>query len=104
MDFDDDRSKDEDTKIPVQGGVGEYNAAIPVVQNQFEVEGDPNENEVPFPRGSRNRLPPYQKDMDCPTLLTQQKKTCKNPSRTTKQLIHRKQKIGEKPCKQSTIH
>ena len=58
MDFDDDRSKDEDTKIPVQGGVGENNAAIPVVQNQFEVEGDPNENEVPLPRGSRNRRPP----------------------------------------------
>ena len=58
MDFDDDRSKDEDTKIPVQGGVGENNAAIPVDQNQFEVEGDPNENEVPLPRGSRNRRPP----------------------------------------------
>ena len=58
MDFDDGRSKDEDTKIPVQGGVGENNAAIPVVQNQFEVEGDPNENEVPLPRGSRNRRPP----------------------------------------------
>ena len=58
MDFDDDRSKDEDTKIPVQGGVEENNAAIPVVQNQFEVEGDPNENEVPLPRGSRNRRPP----------------------------------------------
>ena len=58
MDFDDDRSKDEDTKIPVQGGVGENNAAIPVVQNQLEVEGDPNENEVPLPRGSRNRRPP----------------------------------------------
>ena len=58
MDFYDDRSKDEDTKIPVQGGVGENNAAIPVVQNQFEVEGDPNENEVPLPRGSRNRRPP----------------------------------------------
>ena len=58
MDFDDDRSKDEDTKIPVQGGVGENNAAISVVQNQFEVEGDPNEKEVPLPRGSRNRRPP----------------------------------------------
>ena len=58
MDFDDDCSKDEDTKIPVQGGVGENNAAIPVDQNQLEVEEDPNENEVPLPRGSRNRRPP----------------------------------------------
>ena len=31
MDLDNDRSKDEDTKIPVQGGVGENNAAISVV-------------------------------------------------------------------------
>ena len=108
MDFDDDRSKDEDTKIPVQGGVGENNAAIPVVQNQFEVEGDPNENEVPLPRGSRNRLPPERYGLPYTFNTTkegvQEPKTCKNPSRTTKQLIHRKQKIGEKPCKQSTIH
>ena len=103
MDFDDDRSKDEDTKIPVQGGVGGNNAAIPVVQNQFEVEGDPNETKSHFPEGAE--IVAHQKDMDYPTLLTQQKKkTCKNPSRTTKQLIHRKQKIGEKPCKQGTIH
>ena len=57
MDFDDDRSNDEDAKLPVQGGVGENNAAIPVVQNQLEVEGDPNEN-VPLPRGNGNRRPP----------------------------------------------
>ena len=58
MDFDDDRSNDEDTKIPVQSGVGENNAATPDAQNQLEVEGDPGEDEVPLPRGSRNRRPP----------------------------------------------
>ena len=58
MYFDDDRSNDEDTKIPVLGGVGENNAATPDAQNQLEVEGDPDEDEVPLPRGSRNRRPP----------------------------------------------
>ena len=27
-------------------------------QNQLEVEGNPDENEVPLPRGCRNRRPP----------------------------------------------
>ena len=41
MDFDDDCSNDENTKIPVQDRVGENNTATPVVQNQPETEGNP---------------------------------------------------------------
>ena len=33
MDFEDDRSNDKNTKIPVQDRVGENNTATPVVQN-----------------------------------------------------------------------
>ena len=57
MDFESDRSNDEDTKIPVQDRVGE-NAATPVVQNQNEVEENPEEDEAALPRESRNRRPP----------------------------------------------
>ena len=36
IDFEDDRSSDKNTKIPVQDRVGENSTAIPVVQNQPE--------------------------------------------------------------------
>ena len=101
MNFDDDRSNDEDTKIPVQGGVGENNAATPVAQNQLEVEGDPDENEVPLPRGSRNRRPPERYGLPYTFNITKEEDV-QEPKSTTKQSFHRKQKIGEKLCKQNT--
>ena len=53
----------------------------------------------------RAEIVAHQKDMDCPTLLTLQKrKTRKNPSRITKQLINHKQKTGEKLYKLSATH
>ena len=58
VDFEDDRSNDENTKIPVQDKVGENNAATPVVQNQPETEGNPQQKKIPLPRESRNRYPP----------------------------------------------
>ena len=58
MDFEDDRSNDEDTKIPVQDKVGENNTATPIVQNQPEVEENSEEEETALPRESRNRRPP----------------------------------------------
>ena len=58
MDFEDDRSNDENTKIPFQDKVGEDNTATPVVQNQPETEGNPGEEKIPLPRESRNRRPP----------------------------------------------
>ncbi|CAB4033966.1 Retrovirus-related Pol poly from transposon TNT 1-94 [Paramuricea clavata] len=57
MDFEDDRSNDEATKIPVQARVGE-NDKTPVVQNPHQVEENPEEDEVALPRESRNRRPP----------------------------------------------
>ncbi|CAB4034655.1 Hypothetical predicted protein [Paramuricea clavata] len=57
MDFEDDRSNDEATKIPVQARVGEYDKT-PVVQNPHQVEENPEEDEVALPRESRNRRPP----------------------------------------------
>ena len=58
MDFEDDRSNDDDTKIPVQGRVGENDTTTHVVQNQHEIEENPEEDEVSLPRESRNRRPP----------------------------------------------
>ena len=58
MDFEDDLSNDENTKIPVQDKAGENNTATPVVQNQPETEGNPEEEKIPLPRESRNRRPP----------------------------------------------
>ncbi len=60
MDFEDDRSNDDDTKIPVQGRVGENDTTTPVVQNQHEVEENPAEDEIVAHRN----------DMDYPTLST----------------------------------
>ena len=57
MDFEDDRSNDEATKIPVQARVGE-NDTTPVVQNPHQFEENPEEDEVALPRESRNRRPP----------------------------------------------
>ena len=57
MDFESDRSIDEDTKILVQDRVGE-NAATLVVHNQNEIEENPEEDEAALPRESRNRRPP----------------------------------------------
>ncbi|CAB4001163.1 Hypothetical predicted protein [Paramuricea clavata] len=59
MDFEDDRSNDEATKIPVQPRVG-GNDKTPVVQNPHQVEENPEEDEVALPRESRNRRPPEQ--------------------------------------------
>ena len=47
MDFEDDRSNDENTKIPVQHKVGGNNTATPVVQNQLETEENPEEESNP---------------------------------------------------------
>ncbi len=58
MDFEDDRSNDDDTKIPVQGRVGENDTTTPVVQNQREVEENPEEDEVSLHRENRNRRLP----------------------------------------------
>ncbi|CAB3994020.1 Retrovirus-related Pol poly from transposon TNT 1-94 [Paramuricea clavata] len=57
MDFEDERSNDEGTKIPVQARVG-GNDKTPVVQNPHQVEENPEEDEVALPRESRNRRPP----------------------------------------------
>ena len=67
MDFEDDRSNDEATKIPVQARVG-GNDTTPVVQNPHQFEENPEEGEVALPRESRNRPP--RNDMDYPTRLT----------------------------------
>ena len=58
MDFHDDRSNDEITKIPVQGRVVENNTPTLVIQDQHEIEENPDKNEVALPRESRNRRPP----------------------------------------------
>ena len=72
--------------------MGESNTPAPIIQDQHEIEENRDGNEVSLHRESRNRHP---------TLLTLQKrKTCKNPSRITKQLIHHEQKTEEKLCKQ----
>ena len=93
VDFEHDPSNDEDTKIPVQDKVGGNNTATPVAQNRPELEENHEEEETSLPR------------VDHTTPLTQQQKKCyKNPSRVMKQLIYRKQKTGEKLCKQNTIH
>ena len=65
MDFEDDCSNDESTKIPVQDKVGEDNTATPVVQNQPETEGNPEEEKIPLPRESRNRRPPERYGLSC---------------------------------------
>ena len=57
VDFEDDRSNDEATKIPVQAREGE-NDTTPVVQNPHQFEEHPEEDEVALPRESRNRRPP----------------------------------------------
>ncbi len=38
--------------------MGENDTTTPVVQNQHEVEENPEEDEVSLPRESRNRRPP----------------------------------------------
>ena len=53
MDFEDYRSNDDDTKIPVQGRVGENNTTTPVVQNQHDVRENAEEDEVSLPRERR---------------------------------------------------
>ena len=66
MDFEDDSPiYDENTKIPVQDKVGEDNTATPVVQNQPETEGNPEEEKIPLPRESRNRRPPERYGLSC---------------------------------------
>ena len=58
IDFDDDRSNDEVTKILVQGRVVENNTPTLVIQDQHEIEENPDKNEVTLSRESRNRFPP----------------------------------------------
>ena len=78
MDFESDRSNDEDTKIPVQDRVGE-NAATPVVQNQNEVEENLEVDEAALPRESRNRRPPERYGNPYSFNTTQQEQTAAEP-------------------------
>ena len=78
MDFESDRSNDEDTKIPVQDRVGE-NAATPVVQNQNEVEENLEVDEAVLPRESRNRRPPERYGNPYSFNTTQQEQTAAEP-------------------------
>ena len=102
MDFEDDRSNDEATKIPVQARGGKmirhllFKIHINSKKTQRKMKShSPEKAEIVAPRN----------DMDYPTRLTLQKrKTYKNPSRIMKQFVHRMQKTGEKLCKQSTSH
>ena len=66
MDFEDDRSNDDDAKVPVQGRVGKN--TTPVVQNQREVEENPEEDEVLLPR--EKEIVAHRNDMDYATLST----------------------------------
>ena len=68
MDFEDDRSNDENTKMPVQDKVGENNKATPVVQNQPETEGKPEEKKSHYPEKAETVV--NRKDMDYPTPST----------------------------------
>ena len=68
MDFEDDRSNDENTNIPVQDRVGENNTATLVVLNQPEIEGKPEEKKSHYPEKAETVA--HRKDMDYPTLST----------------------------------
>ena len=68
MDFEDDRSNDGNTNIPVQDKVGENNATTPVVLNQPEIEGNPEGRISHYPEKAETVA--HRKDMDYPTLST----------------------------------
>ena len=103
MDFEDDRSNDDDTKISVQGRVGENATTSPVVQNQHEVEENTEEDKVSLPRESRNRRPPERYALPYTFNITSEE-TVQEPKSYNEAVNSRMQKTGEKLCKQYTIH
>ena len=92
MYFEDDRSNDEDTKIPIQDKVGENDTATPVAQNQPEFEENHEEEETSLPRESRNRRPPERYGLHYTFNSTTEEVLQEPKSYIMKQLIHRKQK------------